>query len=164
MEAKDYKSNLRLCLERFRRQIEQFKKVTWQGRKFVVFFFGDYDLLCAMYGLSGAAGKHPCLWCRISSDQQFPKYIRSKEYEERSLKKLEQDLEIFHNNYASNIRKEMLANNVIDEYFFAVPLLQVCIPGLHLTLGIYIHEDVYVVGKLHQRTGHDDCCVSCWKG
>ena len=33
MEAKDYKSNLRLCLERFRRQIEQFKKVTWQGRK-----------------------------------------------------------------------------------------------------------------------------------
>ena len=57
MEAKDYKSNLRLCLERFRRQIEQFKKVTWQGRKFVVFFFGDYDFLCAMYGLSGAAGK-----------------------------------------------------------------------------------------------------------
>ena len=37
MEAKDYKSNLQLCLERFRRQIEQFKKVTWQGRKFVVF-------------------------------------------------------------------------------------------------------------------------------
>ena len=28
MEAKDYKSNLRLCSERFRRQIEQFKKVT----------------------------------------------------------------------------------------------------------------------------------------
>ena len=68
--------------------------MTWQGRKFVVFFFGDYDFLCAMYGLSGAAGKHPCLWCTISSDNmQFPKYIRSKEYEERSLEKLEQELE-----------------------------------------------------------------------
>ena len=69
---------------------------------------------------------------------QFPKYIRPKEYEERSLEKLEQDLEIFHNNYASNLKKAMLANNVIDEYFFAVPLLQVCIPGFHLTLGIYM--------------------------
>ena len=51
---------------------------------------------------------------------------------------MEQDLEIFHTNYASNLKKAMLANNVIDEYFFAVPLLQVCIPGLHLTLGIYM--------------------------
>ena len=67
MEAKDYKSNLRLCLERYRRQIDQFEKVTWHGRKSVIFFFGDYDFLCAMLGLSGASGKHPCLWCRCTS-------------------------------------------------------------------------------------------------
>ena len=50
-----------LCLERYRRQIDQFEKVTWHGRKFVIFLFGNYDFLCAMFGLSGAAGKHPCL-------------------------------------------------------------------------------------------------------
>ena len=66
MEAKDCKSNLRLCLERYGRQIDQFEKVTWHGRKFVIFFFGDYDVLCAMFGLSGAAGKHPCLWCKCT--------------------------------------------------------------------------------------------------
>ena len=32
----------------------------------------------------------------------------------------------------------MLANNVIDELFFTIPLCHVCIPGLHLTLSIYM--------------------------
>ena len=36
MEAKDCKSNLRLCLER---QIDQFEKVTRHGRKFVIIIF-----------------------------------------------------------------------------------------------------------------------------
>ena len=45
MEAKDYKSNLRLCLESYQRQNDQFEKVTWHSRKFVIFFFGDYDIL-----------------------------------------------------------------------------------------------------------------------
>ena len=33
MEAKDYKANLRLCLERFHTHISHFNKVTWQGKK-----------------------------------------------------------------------------------------------------------------------------------
>ena len=43
MEAKDFTRNLFLCLD-----IEQF--------------------LCAIYGLFGAGGRHPCLRCEISSD------------------------------------------------------------------------------------------------
>ena len=30
------------------------------------------------------------------------------------------------------------AYNVIDDIFFNIPLDHVCIPGLHVTLGIYI--------------------------
>ena len=68
MEAKDYKSNLVLGLERFKLHISQFSKVNWEGRIFRLFLFGDYEFLCNMFGLSGARGCHPCLWCNITSD------------------------------------------------------------------------------------------------
>ena len=63
MEAKDYKSNLHLCLERFKAHISKFNKIRWQQKTFRIFLFGDYEFLCKMYGISGASGKHPCLWC-----------------------------------------------------------------------------------------------------
>ena len=44
-EAKDYKSNLMMVLQRFIPQIEQFKKITWQDKVFKMFMFGDYEFL-----------------------------------------------------------------------------------------------------------------------
>ena len=29
--------------------------------------FGDYEFLTNMFGLSGASGRYPCLWCEIPS-------------------------------------------------------------------------------------------------
>ena len=75
MEAKDRSTNLLLCLERYKAHIEQFRKVKWEGKTSRVFLFGDYDFLCAMYGLSGTSGRHPCLWCEISSDMLKIKII-----------------------------------------------------------------------------------------
>ena len=68
MEAKDNKANLRLCLERFRTHISYFNKVTWRGQRFRIILSGDYSFLCDIYGISGASGRHCCLWCQISSD------------------------------------------------------------------------------------------------
>lgn len=77
VEAKDYKANLRLCLERFRSHIKKFEAVTWKEKKFRLFFFGDYSFLCDMYGLSGASGRYCCLWCLITSEaMQIPIFIR----------------------------------------------------------------------------------------
>ena len=119
MEAKDYKSNLRLCLERFRRQVEKFSQVTWKGRKIVVFLFGDYEFLCAMYGLSGDAGKFPCLWCTYSTDEiQHPEPQRGNASEYRSLDTLNRDLGKFREEFESELKKEKKANNVIDVPFF----------------------------------------------
>ena len=67
-ETKDHRTNILLCLERYKAHIEQFRKVKWEGKTFRVFIFGDYEFLCALYGRSGASGRHLCLWCEISSN------------------------------------------------------------------------------------------------
>ena len=57
-EAKDNRANLRTCLERFRKQINMLQRVKFDGRSIKVFMFGDYEFLCAMYGISGASGNN----------------------------------------------------------------------------------------------------------
>ena len=56
-EAKDSSVNLRLCLERFKRQVDRLQKEKWQGKTIRVFMFGDYAFLMTIYGLSGCSGK-----------------------------------------------------------------------------------------------------------
>ena len=43
-------------------------------QKGVLIFFGDYGLICACYGLSGASGLRPCLFCLETKKemQQLP--------------------------------------------------------------------------------------------
>ena len=85
----------------------------------VVFLFGDYEFLCAMCGLSGAAGKFPCLWCTYSTDEiQHPEPQRGNACEYRSLDTLNKDLGKFREEFGSELKKAKKANNVIDEPFF----------------------------------------------
>ena len=136
MEAK---SNLVLCLERFKLHISQFSKVHWEGRIFRMFLFCDYAFLCNMFRLSGARVSHPCLWCNITSDMLcVPRFIRMNMFQLRSLESLEYNLNVFHNKYNSNLKKAKFACNVVDDIFFKVPLEQVCVPGLHITLGVVV--------------------------
>lgn len=55
-EGKDTRTNLRLCLERYKAQIDMLQKVIWNKKTIRVFMFGDYQFLCYMYGLSGPSG------------------------------------------------------------------------------------------------------------
>ena len=49
------------------------KQMDWNGKKIQVLLFGDYAFLCNLYGLSGPAGKFPCVWCTCSKDDiQMP--------------------------------------------------------------------------------------------
>ena len=40
--------------------------------------------------------------------------------------------------YKGDLRKAKYANNVIHDVFFDIPLNQVSLPGLHITLGVYL--------------------------
>ena len=50
------RSNLQICLDRFKRQIQMRQAVKWNDKQIKVFLFGDYEFICAMYGLIGANG------------------------------------------------------------------------------------------------------------
>ena len=65
---KDTYQNLNLFFEVLKQQIESLSGSEWEGKKIRTFMFGDYSFLATLYGLSGAASKHPCLWCHKSSD------------------------------------------------------------------------------------------------
>ena len=39
------------------------------GKKIKLCLNGDYDFLCKAYGISGATGKFPCIWCLVPSDE-----------------------------------------------------------------------------------------------
>ena len=55
------------------------------------FFFGDCDFQCKVFGSSGAAGTHPCLWCyttkrqmqKLKTDTQPAIQERTSRYETR---------------------------------------------------------------------------------
>ena len=111
-----------------------------------LFLCGDYAFLCAMYGLSGASGgysvklhlhvytpayktsycigKHNCLWCEISSDQLKTPRCEREPSQKRSLQSLQRDYEGFVRG-GGDIRSAKDYHNVIQPYFFEIPLNQV---------------------------------------
>ena len=98
--------------------------------------FGDYELLCSSYGLSGASGVRPCLFCLSpKSTFQEPKSERPT-HEARTLLGLAEDYKRFCEDGA-RIRRAKEFNNVIRPALLLVPIEDVCILALHLDLGIY---------------------------
>ena len=81
--------------------------------------FGDYEFLANMYGISGASGRHPCLWCHISSDMMnVPSSLRLNTFSLRTLESLQNNLKDFHEIYQDNLRYAKNVFNVVNEVFF----------------------------------------------
>ena len=61
--AKDSGYNLREIPCTHRGRIDVLGNLTWKGKTIKLHMFGNYDFLCNVYELSGAAGTYQCLWC-----------------------------------------------------------------------------------------------------
>ena len=68
IETKDTPEVIKEVIENLLYDIDSLKSARWNGKHFTMFVFGDYAFLCAVYGLSGAKGKHPCLWCKCTQE------------------------------------------------------------------------------------------------
>ena len=66
MEAKDKKVNLKASLTQYKKCVSDLEITKWRGRPIHIFKFSDYAFLAEMYGLTGATGHHPCLWCTVT--------------------------------------------------------------------------------------------------
>ena len=82
-----------------------------------------------MYGISGASGRHPCLWCHITSDMMdVPIPMRLNQFPLRTLDSLQKNLNDYHQIINSNLKNAKNVFNVINDVLFDVPLEQVCLP------------------------------------
>ncbi|XP_065647795.1 uncharacterized protein LOC136077113 [Hydra vulgaris] len=110
----------------------------WQNCNVRVFMFGDYDFLCSVYGVTGAIGRHCCLFCDITKkDIQLAPLCREHVISQKSLNSLNSDFHRFQSN-GGNLKNAKLFNNVINETLFNIPLDQNAVPALHISLGTYL--------------------------
>ncbi|XP_063956581.1 uncharacterized protein LOC135154372 [Lytechinus pictus] len=138
--------NLDVSLETIRCQIADLESMSWRcvfffWKTMKVFAFGDYEYLTRMYGLTGPNGRHCCLYCEMTKKEiaDPPMAVPCQ----RSLQTLKESLNHFK---TCGIPKE--SNNVIRSPFFDIPInryykpfsliYQVCPPGLHISLGVFL--------------------------
>ena len=134
--AKDYVSNLRTALGPYAEQVKSLRAREWCGKQIRVIFFGDYELQCALYGISGASGTHPCLFCNATKKQMQLCLASQPAFQERTLATLQAEYEKF-TDAGSVLSRAKEFCNVIRPYMLPIPLEDVCLPALHLDLGIF---------------------------
>ena len=156
-EAKDTSDNIRILLGPLKEQINKVAKMTWRNKKVKLFLTGDYEFLTKMYGLSGAAGKHPCLWCETTKDemQQEPVWtMKRRQPRKRTLENLKERHEEFMEKGHGDKKKCAKQNmNVILPSVWDIPLDSVAPPYLHILLGVVrkhhdlLQKEVYKLDK-----------------
>ena len=137
VEIKDSFENLKVCMETFKSDLEELQGLVWDKKKIKLVFFGDYEFLSKLYGLSGAAGNFPCLWCVTSKSQMKKGPSCSKR---RTLKMIQRSHFRF-KTYGKGIKKNVNRyHNCLHQPLVSVPLEHVVPPYLHLLLGIVLRH------------------------
>ena len=132
-DGKDYHANLVKMTDIFTDAIKELKASKWRDHRVVLFLCGDYAFLTNLYGLSGAAGKHPCLWCHVSTNDMQKYSIHEPEYRTlKTLKACHQQFKI-HGSVKKNASD---FKNAINAPLWPISLSNVCPSYLHLLLGI----------------------------
>ena len=144
MPAKDLYPNLESLASLYSEQISKLQEAHWNNKKIRVFLFGDYAFLASLYGISGARGKHFCLWCHLKyEDIQVPLDTRGKA-KKRKLRTMIRDNKRFVTEGKANLVQAGNFNNVIHKPLWNIPLSHVCPPYLHILLGIVKrHHDMF---------------------
>ena len=154
VECKDTPDNLRRILSQYRKELEEMQGMMWRDKKVHLFFFGDYDFLTKVYGLSGAAGIHPCLFCTATKDQiEFPAKFKegkaSGEIQERTLDSITAEYKRFKKD-GKNVKNAKLHSNVVRRPLVDIEVDHVCPPYLHLLLGITLKHNNLLEDECHK--------------
>ncbi|XP_057313753.1 uncharacterized protein LOC130655069 isoform X2 [Hydractinia symbiolongicarpus] len=147
-EAKDRRSNLKIGTSRFTEQIDRLQSSKFGDQRVRVFLSGDYEFLSSAYGITGANGRHPCLYCIATKEEiQKPVDIRGK-FPVRTLETLKENLAKFRDS-GGNLKNAKFNYNVIDDPLFNIPIDQASLPGLHISLGCFLKFFTMFEDKCH---------------
>jgi len=160
-KVKDSYENLRICMSILQQQLEELSRLEWDGKKIVLFLFGDYDFLVKLYGLSGAQGTYPCLWCLTPKSDM--KSMLKNDHSLRSLANIKRSHRRFMK-YGYGLKKNVKRyHNCLHHPMLEVEPEKVAPPYLHILLGIVLKHhrqleeaahDIYVQ-LVHQSM--EDC-------
>lgn len=149
-QCRDSKENLARLLTLYKAQIDALTRMRWEGKKVRVFVFGDYEFESKLFGLSGAQGAHPCLWCKTTKAGM--KQSQSAERpppDQRTLSGLREDNKRFREAGADR-SKAKLFMNAVDPPIWDIELTQVAPPYLHILLGIVKKHIVAMEKECHE--------------
>jgi hypothetical protein len=143
-EAKDNAENLKTILLIFKESLKKLTNMQWKGKKIRVLVFGDYAFLSAAYGLSGASGTHPCVWCYVKKeDMKLP----TRNIQLRTLQEIKADHKRFVEEGRQDKKKAAQYHNAIRAPLLAIEVSHVCPPYLHILLGVVkMHHDLLETG------------------
>ncbi|XP_078682191.1 uncharacterized protein LOC144916742 [Branchiostoma floridae x Branchiostoma belcheri] len=153
-EAKDYRENLTTALQRFKTDIQAIQGHRWRSHdekefQVKVLAVGDYAFLSMIYGISGACGTHPCLWCPLNKEQILDKDDQPLRVRPRTLETLARHHQQFIQEGQGKITKAKDYHNVISPTMFPIPINHVIVPGLHVSLGIFLKLYKLLETELH---------------
>ncbi|XP_070573530.1 uncharacterized protein [Ptychodera flava] len=136
-EAGDSHYNTTVALENYAQVGHSLNGHKWNKYTIEVVMCGDYEYETKMYGLSGAAGKHFCLWCNIDKDlAKEPLSERGKQ-----CPRTVEDIIQFNNSFVAagaRLKDASKYFNCVHQPMLMIPISQVCPPALHLSLGIFL--------------------------
>ena len=143
----DNHSNIIKWMSILEPELKQLANSEWDGKRVVIFDFGDYEFLTKIYGLSGAGGKHPCLWCLMPLDET--RKGSNETYEARSVDSLKKDNERFMGEGKGKHGDVQAYNNCLHPPNTAVDVDAVCPPYLHIMLGLVHKHHVLLEQESH---------------
>ena len=141
VECKDSMDNLRTVLAPLKDQIQKLKEMKWEGMKMDLWLCGDYDFFTKMFGLSGPAGKHPCLWCDVTKEQLQTSPAGRVEPKPRTLATMQTDYDDFVNAGCDKSKAQFFNNCIEKPIWNMFDISRVVPPYLHITLGIVKKQD-----------------------
>ncbi|XP_078682183.1 uncharacterized protein LOC144916734 [Branchiostoma floridae x Branchiostoma belcheri] len=117
-KAKDTRENLLSATSNFCKDIGTLQTMSWRSpqgsvKRVRVFGAGDYHLLSLWYGLSGACGTHPCLWCQVSKVDMKKAKNQRQQSPARTLTEMAEHHRQFRENGQGELRKAKEYQNVI---------------------------------------------------
>ncbi len=147
-KIKDNYGNLKKCITSLHSEIDELSHLQWEGKRVVLFLFGDYDFLTKLYGLSGAQGTYPCLWCltpktymaKKDTPDAIPRLLSTMKRDHRRFKK-----------YGHGIKKNVSRfHNSLHRPLLDIETSRVAPPYLHILLGIVLKHHRLLEEAVHQ--------------